>query len=395
MKIFGKKNKHVFSKSSVVVRNTFLSPSVPKRRKKVQRRSKQPTHRLIVSFFVFLTFYLIFVGYVLFFSQEFSLNTIEIETEQEETRQKAIDAMKIYFEKKIFGFLPRNTFFLVQNKEVEVFFSETFSSLEFVSVEKKFPHTIRISLEERNSLIVWCPLKKDVFLSVLDNQKNTKNEELKENNALEEEKKEEKETSSNEEELVCQGDACEAVIQDEGEENGDEFDAIGEALSNNAECLIVDNFGKILGKTWFLDEIQKQEQKVFLAGMDGSIPKEGDSVLQADIVTLIDTLPKILQENLYIEIANIIRIPSPFADELTLRTQDGWDIHMRTDIPLEENITMLRTFLARVLPTEDQATVRWVDIRVPKKIYYAIKKDQSEEGDAEKKEVKEEVKEEE
>lgn len=127
-------------------------------------------------------------------------------------------------------------------------------------------------------------------------------------------------------------------------------------------------------KTNFAEEIHKETQKVFIVNMNGHVPSDGEIVLKQETIRFIAELPKIFRENLYMEIAEIIRIPSPFADEVTLRTQDGWDIKMRTDTSLEEAVTMIRTFLVRVLPQEKQNSIRWVDIRVPKKFIMPQKK---------------------
>ena len=59
-------------------------------------------------------------------------------------------------QEKYFWFLPHDTFFLLSERQVAENLSQRFRKIRVARVEKIFPNQLRIQIEERETLLVWC-----------------------------------------------------------------------------------------------------------------------------------------------------------------------------------------------------------------------------------------------
>ena len=330
--------KHTSHTKNVVVKKRIV-PKNLRRTKKAKLRLSctnflcESRYRII--FFLSLFLYIGFIIFLVFFSSLFVVKDFDIEGDEEIAREikKVVFVATLPTEK---NFFPKERIFFLDTYEIQKLLENNFPSLRDIQVKKVFPHTIDIDFKTEEASLIGCVFSQDL---------------LKEEISLEKEQN-----------ISLEGD------EKKKEFLFDEFEKVNLELSSEERCFDVNEDGLRMGNV----KKFSQENKVVLIIMDGQFPDEGEAVFDRSQIPLFIGLSQVFKENLYIDIVETIRIASSFAQDITIRTQDGWDIRMRTDIDMEENIRMLRTFLTRVVDKEEREDIRWVDIRIPKKIYYAL-----------------------
>lgn len=109
-----------------------------------------------------IIFYFLLVGflgisiYVLFFSTYLNVSNIIISGNNElslEDLKKVVENGK---QGKYFGIIPKDNFLLIRSDKVKQLLSGDFRKIKEVSVSKRFPDTLMISLQERKALLVLC-----------------------------------------------------------------------------------------------------------------------------------------------------------------------------------------------------------------------------------------------
>lgn len=148
---FGKKRKHFNSMSarygSVPVRRSDLAYSRLEKNRSVSIKS------ILIKFLIILI--LTGFGYALFFSSIFKVVKItvsgNISISADDIRQIAenIASEKVL---KIFD----NNLILIKTDTIEKAVLEKFNSVDSISISKKFPKTLEISIKEKPADILWC-----------------------------------------------------------------------------------------------------------------------------------------------------------------------------------------------------------------------------------------------
>lgn len=341
MKFF--KKRQSFQKRNIVVRKQpLLKKSVRIKKGKLISSFVDflKKSRYGIVFFLSLFSYIGFVFFLIFFSSLFQISSLVVAGDEGVAREikEVIYAEITTTEGEFFS---KERIFFVDTRDIQILLENNFPHLKEISVKKILPNTLQIDFKAETSFLVGCVYSEEFLKNEIILEKE--NVSYQKNDPLVGEKKEK--------DFVF-----------------DEFERINLGLSSEERCFNVDENGFRRGDLRRFS----QENRVTLIVMNGQIPNEGEKLFERDQIQLFGDLSKIFKEDLYIDIVETVRIPSLFAQDITVRTQEGWDIRMRTDIALEENIRMLRTFFVRVIDSEDRENIRWIDIRIPKKIYYAL-----------------------
>lgn len=107
-------------------------------------------------------FYILSVGflgvsiYVLFFSTYLNVSSIVISGNNELSLEELKKVVENKKQGKYFGIIPKDNFLLIRSDKVKQLLSGEFRKIKEVSVSKKFPDTLMISLQERKALLVLC-----------------------------------------------------------------------------------------------------------------------------------------------------------------------------------------------------------------------------------------------
>lgn len=64
---------------------------------------------------------------------------------------------------------------------------------------------------------------------------------------------------------------------------------------------------------------------------------------------------------------------SRFADELRVKTAEGWEAYFGTDIPIESSLRTLKLLFEKELPQDKRAKLAYIDLRTENRAYYAFR----------------------
>jgi hypothetical protein len=95
-------------------------------------------------------------GYVLFYAPWLKINTIAFEGLMDSHEEEVGRAVEEYLDHKILGIPVYRDIFFVRSGSLEDRLSSRFSFIESVSVEKDYPHALKITAIERQAEGVWC-----------------------------------------------------------------------------------------------------------------------------------------------------------------------------------------------------------------------------------------------
>jgi hypothetical protein len=362
--MFGKRH----TQNVVVSRRRANPEKIRSRRKQSPARRERTMRWLGRIFFVFIVIgWVMAVGWYVLFSDAFRVLNVEVITESSRTREEIAGFVEEYLQKKVWGIFPGDALLLVRNSDMERAIGERFDSLRFVQVEKKLHHTVVISTEERSAALVWCPLQ----------------------NYSDAKKRAEKDDENKDFEIInTPTENIEALSRNTFESGEDEFESTIAAMSAENRCFVADASGDVYRETTFGSEFSNEYAIPIVIAMNGFAPPIGGEVLDEEAIRILSLIPKAFRESFYVETANVFRMPTSFAREVTVRTKEGWDVVIPTDMPLEESLLTIKTFLVRVDDAKNRSQLRSVDVRVSGKIFYvtetserAVREDVKEDDD--------------
>ena len=129
--------------------------------KRVRSVSKKENRfRLLRSFYRTL-FYFLAVSfgavsvYVIFFSPFLSVTSVEIAGVDKIGMADVVAVAESQYKGRYLGFLPKDNFVIFPEKKIAAAIKENFKRISDVNVEKKFPDSVVIFIEERDSLLLW------------------------------------------------------------------------------------------------------------------------------------------------------------------------------------------------------------------------------------------------
>lgn len=129
-------------------------------------KEKKKAHDVFlrISFFLLTSIFFCLSLYMLFFSAEMEVTEIKITGTKELNDFQLQQEVESSLEGKFFGLLPKDNYLLVSRGRVEKMLAEKYKKIRSVRVEKRFPDTLTISIDERDSLLVWCKGENECFM---------------------------------------------------------------------------------------------------------------------------------------------------------------------------------------------------------------------------------------
>ncbi|MEA2007414.1 MAG: FtsQ-type POTRA domain-containing protein [Patescibacteria group bacterium] len=133
------------------------------RRNKKNRKIKNRKKQSWLSFFRKVVFWLIFILFwgvslwTLFFSDVMKVTNVESVGDSENFSSFHVEQhVGEIISRKFLGLIPRDNLLLISKKSIVKEIKESHGLIRDVSVERRFPNTIVIGIEERESHIIWC-----------------------------------------------------------------------------------------------------------------------------------------------------------------------------------------------------------------------------------------------
>jgi cell division septal protein FtsQ len=138
-------------------------------------------------------------------------------------------------------------------------------------------------------------------------------------------------------------------------------------------CYIVDENGyAYTGADFESDEI-KQNNLLSVIDNSGKPVAIGEKVLDDDYIEFVISLKDKLENDTGINVNNEYGTQSKIAEEVRVKTEEGWEIFFSTTLPMEGSIQTLKTFLEKEMADKDKSKLEYVDLRAENKVYYKFK----------------------
>lgn len=153
------------------------------------------------------------------------------------------------------------------------------------------------------------------------------------------------------------------------------------------ECFIIDENGYAYQRVKLDSKEVLENELMKIIGQEDRKVSEGEKVLDAEKAAFLMDAKNIMGKSADMEIAGEVRAKSRIAEEVTLKSPEGWDILVSTSFPLERAGSFLKIFLEKEISDEDRDKLEYVDLRVENRIYYKLKKEEEQkEGEGAEKE---------
>ncbi|NTW46374.1 MAG: FtsQ-type POTRA domain-containing protein [Candidatus Moranbacteria bacterium] len=136
-----------------MVRDAFRAERAPKR--PLISRERPSSGPGIGAFLLWVVFGTTAV-YTLFFSEFHRVGSVEVSGASEVSVSGIEDFVRGDLSGRILGIFPRDNFFLVSGRRLSDDLRREYPTLATVSVTKRFPDTVAISVTERDRILLWC-----------------------------------------------------------------------------------------------------------------------------------------------------------------------------------------------------------------------------------------------
>jgi cell division septal protein FtsQ len=117
---------------------------------------KEKVHFSRVLFYLLIFVFGAVLVYVLGFSSFLQIHKIAVRGLEELPYEKVMDNINSTLDQKYFGLLAKNNILLIRSMDLKGALMEDFKKISSVKIEKIFPDTIVVSVQERHALLVWC-----------------------------------------------------------------------------------------------------------------------------------------------------------------------------------------------------------------------------------------------
>lgn len=276
-------------------------------RKKISTRDKreEPSVFFRVAYFFMLAVFLGVTAYALIFSSFMRINYLNLEGTKELGYEEVYAKAEALMDGKYLDVFPRNNFILISKKKVQGVLLDEFKKIRSVAVEKKFPDTINIKIEERDALIIWC---------------------------------------------------------------------------TKGPCYIIDEGGFAYAGADFDSDELKENNLVKLVDISAKPVTIGEQVLDEEYVKFIFSVREAFQENLSLDVSNEYVTKYRISGEVEVKTGEGWDIYLNSQLPLEKSVRTIKAFLEKEIDEEARKRLEYLDLRVENKVFYKIRDKEGQEG---------------
>jgi cell division septal protein FtsQ len=143
----------------------FFRNKKNKNDKLIVKRNKPPVRRDIQGEKITLARFLYYVLWVLFFSISIyiflfshllSVQKLSVSGVKELSYENVIDCIKATYSGNYLKLFPQNNLILISKNKIRNNLLASFPKIKNIDVEKYFPDLIKVNIEERSSLILWC-----------------------------------------------------------------------------------------------------------------------------------------------------------------------------------------------------------------------------------------------
>lgn len=146
-------------------------------------------------------------------------------------------------------------------------------------------------------------------------------------------------------------------------------------------CYIVDEKGCAYSGADFESPEIKENNLIRLADASAKPVNLGEKVLNKDYISFVLELAEELKKEAPINISSECQTSCRVAEDVRIKTSEGWDIYFNGKISAKQSIRALKTFLEKEMKTEDKERLEYIDLRAENKVYYKFKDEEEGEGE--------------
>ena len=120
---------------------------------------------------------------------------------------------------------------------------------------------------------------------------------------------------------------------------------------------------------------------LFVTDTSGKAVTAGEMVFDPSYGAFVIRLNESFSTELNITLDPHMTTVSRFANEVRVKTNEGWEAYVSTDVPLESSVNALRLLFEKKLPGEMRAKLAYIDLRAENRVYYALRESERSEGE--------------
>lgn len=120
-------------------------------------------------------------------------------------------------------------------------------------------------------------------------------------------------------------------------------------------------------------EEENRSRTITLRDLSEQPLPENGKVFDTEFVSLPATLRRSLQEVFALETESEMSLSSRFANELRVKTRDGFEIYFSTRIPLETSLEALHLIFEKEISDERRPALQYIDLRTENRVFYRYK----------------------
>lgn len=247
--------------------------------------------------------------YVALFSQFFLINDIRITGLAAVAEADVRATLAEQLSQRQYGFLPARNFFMVRTANLERQLLEQYPKISVVRVTRVFPDQLQLEVRERAKIILWC----------------------------------------------ASGAAPDTAQTPTGQ-----------------TCFLIDENGKAWERPRALLP-QYASDTLVIEDLSGKPVLPGERVFEPEYGIFVARLQDLFLQKLGQTIEPRMTTASRFAEDVKIRTQEGWEAYLNPQISPEDAMETLSLLFAQELPPEKRASLAYVDLRTANRVYYAFR----------------------
>ncbi|MEA2113549.1 MAG: FtsQ-type POTRA domain-containing protein [Patescibacteria group bacterium] len=307
--------------------------------------------------FVFLGLFFCLLGalaYFLIWSPFFWVKEIKISAKKKPMHYSFTEIEEIangVLGNKIFYFIPIKSIILAPTEEIKKNILERFPEIKSVNVSKKAPSILKIEIEERKGVGIWCNYRDEIAASQTPRNDTLLSLRAKRSNPGEENEIAASQTPrNNERERIPRND-----------EDGDY------TKREIKDCFKIDKDGVIFRESPLISG----NLVLNIYNAKNNSAKIRDKVIPPKVMSFILTAQKELSK---IKIAKkifpaVVSFEFVSIEELKANTLQGWQIYFNPAVPANLQIETLKTVLDNETKN-DLSSLEYVDLRIEGRVYY-------------------------
>lgn len=137
-------------------------------------------------------------------------------------------------------------------------------------------------------------------------------------------------------------------------------------------CFHVDEEGYAYAEADLSQDLRYSEEFLRINDTGSQSVDMNEPILDEDFIVFISNIRKSLRDDLNMEVSSDCSTPSRFSDQITLKTSEGWLLHIDVRLPIGESLHTLRSVLQKEISQERRQRLKYIDLRTEHRVYYSV-----------------------